>query len=40
VMATANHFWLDIVAGIVVAGFAAAVIYRRPLRARFAGASA
>jgi membrane-associated phospholipid phosphatase len=40
VMATANHFWLDIVAGIVVAAFAAAVIYRRPLRARFAGASA
>jgi hypothetical protein len=33
VMATANHFWLDIVAGIVVAGVAAAVIYRRPLRA-------
>src|ERR687896_1677902 len=27
VMATANHFWLDIVAGIVVAGVAAAVIY-------------
>jgi membrane-associated phospholipid phosphatase len=33
VMATANHFWLDIVAGIVVAGLAAAIIYRRPLRA-------
>jgi hypothetical protein len=38
VMATANHFWLDIVAGIAVAGVAAAVIYRRPLRARVAGA--
>ena len=32
VMATANHFWLDIVAGIVVAGVAALVVYRRPLR--------
>jgi len=32
VMATANHFWLDIVAGIAVAAIAAAVIYRRPLR--------
>jgi PAP2 superfamily len=38
VMATANHFWLDIVAGIAVAGVAAAVIYRRPLHARVAGA--
>lgn len=34
VMATANHFWLDIVAGIAVAGAAAAIIYGRPLRAR------
>jgi hypothetical protein len=33
VMGTANHFWLDIVAGILVAGVAAAVVYRRPLRA-------
>jgi hypothetical protein len=33
VMATANHFWLDIVAGIAVAAVAAAVVYRRPLRA-------
>lgn len=33
VMATANHFWLDIVAGIAVAAIAAAVVYRRPLRA-------
>jgi membrane-associated phospholipid phosphatase len=31
VMATGNHFWLDILAGIVVAGMAAVVIYRRPL---------
>jgi PAP2 superfamily protein len=40
VMATANHFWLDIVAGIAVAGIAAAVVYRRPLRAFVAPASA
>jgi PAP2 superfamily len=33
VMATANHFWLDIVAGVAVAAVAAAVVYRRPLRA-------
>lgn len=33
VMATANHFWLDIVAGIAVAAVSAAVIYQRPLRA-------
>jgi hypothetical protein len=39
VMGTANHFWLDIVAGIAVAGVAAAVVYRRPLRA-FVRASA
>jgi hypothetical protein len=39
VMGTANHFWLDIVAGILVAGVAAAVVYRRPLR-RLARASA
>ena len=33
VMATGNHFWLDIVAGVAVAGVAAVVIYlpwRRP----------
>jgi hypothetical protein len=29
VMATANHFWLDIAAGIVVAAAAAAVVHRR-----------
>ena len=28
VMATGNHFWLDIAAGILVAGVAAAVVYR------------
>jgi hypothetical protein len=32
VMGTANHFWLDIVAGVAVAAVAAAVVYRRPLR--------
>jgi membrane-associated phospholipid phosphatase len=32
VMATGNHFWLDIAAGIVVAGVAAAVVNRRALR--------
>jgi membrane-associated phospholipid phosphatase len=31
VMATGNHFWLDILAGIVVAVLSAVVIYRRPL---------
>ncbi len=31
VMATGNHFWLDIAAGILVAAVAAAVIYRRRL---------
>ncbi len=28
VMATGNHFWLDIAAGIAVAGIAAAIVYR------------
>jgi membrane-associated phospholipid phosphatase len=32
VMATGNHFWLDIVAGIAVVAVAAAVVYRRPVR--------
>jgi membrane-associated phospholipid phosphatase len=32
VMATANHFWLDIAAGVVVALIAGAVVYRRELR--------
>jgi membrane-associated phospholipid phosphatase len=42
VMATGNHFWLDILAGIVVAAMAAIVVYRRPLwqRARRAPAAA
>jgi len=31
VMASGNHFWLDILAGIVVAILAAGVVYRRPL---------
>jgi membrane-associated phospholipid phosphatase len=35
VMATGNHFWLDIAAGVLVAGLAAVVIYRKELRARF-----
>jgi membrane-associated phospholipid phosphatase len=32
VMATANHFWLDIAAGVLVAAIAAGIVYRRPLR--------
>jgi hypothetical protein len=36
VMATGNHFWIDIVAGVLVAMVACAIIYRRPLRARVA----
>jgi membrane-associated phospholipid phosphatase len=31
VMATANHFWLDIAAGVFVASVAATIVYRRPL---------
>ena len=34
VMATGNHFWLDIVAGIVVALVAGLIVYRNPLRRR------
>jgi membrane-associated phospholipid phosphatase len=34
VMATANHFWLDVVAGIAVAIVAGGIVYRRPLRHR------
>ena len=35
VMATGNHFWLDVAAGVLVAGVAAAIVYRpwRHLRA-------
>ena len=32
VMATANHFWLDIAAGLLVALIAGAIVYRRQLR--------
>jgi len=28
VMATGNHFWLDVAAGVLVAGLAAAIVYR------------
>jgi membrane-associated phospholipid phosphatase len=34
VMATGNHFWLDIVAGIIVAIIAAAIVNRKHLRRR------
>ena len=34
VMATGNHFWLDIAAGIAVAALAGVAVYRRPLHAR------
>jgi membrane-associated phospholipid phosphatase len=36
VMATGNHFWLDCLAGILVALVAMAVVYNRRLRAAFA----
>jgi membrane-associated phospholipid phosphatase len=32
VMATGNHFWLDVVAGVIVAAIALVVVYRSPLR--------
>jgi hypothetical protein len=32
VMATGNHFWLDCVAGMVVAALAMAIVYRRDVR--------
>jgi membrane-associated phospholipid phosphatase len=32
VMATGNHFWLDVLAGVFVALVALAVVYRRELR--------
>ena len=34
VMATGNHFWLDVVGGIVVAVIAGLIVYRNPLRRR------
>jgi membrane-associated phospholipid phosphatase len=36
VMASANHFWLDVVAGMIVGGIAMALVYRRPLRTAIA----
>jgi membrane-associated phospholipid phosphatase len=36
VMATGNHFWLDVFAGIVLATIALAIVYRRPIRSCFA----
>jgi hypothetical protein len=36
VMATGNHFWLDCMAGIVVALIAMTVVYRAPIRRAFA----
>jgi PAP2 superfamily len=38
VVATGNHFWLDIAAGIAVAGVAAAVVHRAALGRRLAQA--
>ena len=35
VIATGNHFWLDIAAGILVVGIAAPVVYRREVRQFF-----
>jgi membrane-associated phospholipid phosphatase len=40
VMATGNHFWLDILAGILVAVLAAAIVYRRPIWRRLRPAPA
>jgi membrane-associated phospholipid phosphatase len=31
-MATCNHFWLDVAAGVLVALVALGVVYGRPLR--------
>jgi membrane-associated phospholipid phosphatase len=36
VIASANHFWLDVVAGMIVGGIAMALVYRRPLRTAIA----
>jgi membrane-associated phospholipid phosphatase len=30
VMATGNHFWLDVVVGVVVASVSGVLVYRRP----------
>jgi membrane-associated phospholipid phosphatase len=32
VMATGNHFWLDVVGGVIVASLAGLLVYRSPLR--------
>jgi membrane-associated phospholipid phosphatase len=32
VMATGNHFWLDVVGGVIVASLAGLIVYRSPLR--------
>jgi membrane-associated phospholipid phosphatase len=34
VMATGNHFWLDVVAGMIVAAIAGVLVYRTPFRRR------
>jgi membrane-associated phospholipid phosphatase len=34
VMATGNHFWLDVVAGVAVAAVTCLLVYRNPLRRR------
>ena len=34
VMATGNHFWLEVVAGVVVAAIALILVYRNPFRRR------
>jgi membrane-associated phospholipid phosphatase len=38
VMATGNHFWLDVVGGVLVAAVAGLFVYRNPLRRRAATA--
>jgi membrane-associated phospholipid phosphatase len=38
VMATGNHFWLDVAAGVAVAALAGLLVYRTPLRRRRAAA--
>jgi membrane-associated phospholipid phosphatase len=32
VMATGNHFWLDVVGGVAVASLAGVLVYRNPVR--------
>jgi membrane-associated phospholipid phosphatase len=32
VMATGNHFWLDVLGGVIVASIALVIVYRNPLR--------